>query len=159
MKCYNYDQVMHSFQKRKIHKENASSRIIISSINTTLYPFAKFLNKIISDNIPHSENQVKNSFELCSTLSMLIISESYILASFDVVSLFTNVRHSLTHAAICGRICSCPAAYSSPIGERFDASASRWREHRACSVWLQFLELADVPCRYPVVTRSYARAG
>jgi len=70
---------------------NAPLRIIISSINTTLYPFVKFLNKIISDNIPHSENQVKNSFELCSTLSTLTIPESYILAIFDVVSFFTNV--------------------------------------------------------------------
>jgi len=75
----------------KIYKENAPLRIIVSSINTTLYPFAKFLNKTILDNIPHSENQVENSFELCSTLSTLTIPESYILASFNIVSLFTNV--------------------------------------------------------------------
>jgi len=32
----------------KIHKENAPLRIIVSSINTALYPLAKFLNKILS---------------------------------------------------------------------------------------------------------------
>jgi len=76
----------------KSHKDNAPLRIIVSSINTTFCPFAKFLNKIISDNIPHTENQVKNSFELCSALSTLILPEFYILASFDEVFLFTNVE-------------------------------------------------------------------
>jgi len=34
----------------KTHKDNTSLKIIVFSINTTLYPFAKFLNKIILDN-------------------------------------------------------------------------------------------------------------
>jgi len=75
----------------KSHKDNAPLRIIVSSINTTFYSFAKFLNKI-SDNIPHIENQIKNSFDMCSALSTLILPEFYILASFDVVFLFTNVE-------------------------------------------------------------------
>jgi len=44
------------------------------------------------------------------------------------------VRLSLTHAAICVKARSRPAAYSSPIGRRLDTSASRWWKHRACSV-------------------------
>jgi len=38
----------------KLHKVNVPLRVplIVSSINTTLYPIAKFLNKIISDSIP-----------------------------------------------------------------------------------------------------------
>jgi len=74
----------------KIHKKNTPLRIIVSSINTTLYPFAKLLSKIISDNVPRSANQIKNSYELYNALSNKFIPE-YILASFDVVSLFTNV--------------------------------------------------------------------
>jgi len=75
----------------KVHKTNAPLRIIVSSINTTLYPIAKYLNKIISDSIPHSEYQVKNSFDLCIALSSKTIPESHSLVSLDVVSLFTNV--------------------------------------------------------------------
>jgi len=33
----------------KIHKINAPLRIIVSLINTALYPLGKYLNKIISD--------------------------------------------------------------------------------------------------------------
>jgi len=92
-KCYNYDLVIHCFRKfglLKIHKVNVPQRIIVSSINTTFYFFAKFLNKIISDNITHTEYQVKN-FELCVALSSKTIPESHSLVSLDVVSLFTNV--------------------------------------------------------------------
>jgi len=52
---------------------------------------AKYLNKIISDNIPRTEFQVRNSFELCDPLSSETIPESCILFSLDVVSLFTNI--------------------------------------------------------------------
>jgi len=75
----------------KIHKENTLYRIIVSSVNTSLYPIDKYLNKIISDNIPSSELQVKNSYELVDTLSNKFIPESHLLCSFDVVSLFTNI--------------------------------------------------------------------
>jgi len=75
----------------KIHKENTPLRIIVSSVNTSLYPVAKFLSRIISDGIPDSDYQAKNSFEMCNALSRISIPENHILASFDVVSLFTNV--------------------------------------------------------------------
>jgi len=51
----------------KIHKVNASLRIIISSINTALYPLGKFLNKILSDNIPLTKYHVRNGFD-CAAL-------------------------------------------------------------------------------------------
>jgi len=67
-KCYNYDSsdslLPKAYGLPKLHKVNVPLRIIVSSINTTLYSLAKFLNKIISDNIPHTEYQAKNSFEL-----------------------------------------------------------------------------------------------
>jgi len=44
----------------KIHKENIPLRIIVSSVNTTLYLLAKFLNKVNSI-IFLVEFQVKNS--------------------------------------------------------------------------------------------------
>jgi len=63
----------------KIYKENTSLRTIVFSVNTIFYPIAKYLNKIISNNIPHTEFQVRNSFELCDALSNKIIPESCML--------------------------------------------------------------------------------
>jgi len=72
----------------KLHKDNVPLRLIVSSINTALYPIAKFLNKIISDSIPQTDYQVKNSFELCKALSItqiflyLIICTRLMLSHF-----------------------------------------------------------------------------
>jgi len=88
----------------KIHKENTPLRIIISSVNTTLYPIVKYLNKVISDNIPRTEFQVRNSFELHDALSSKIIPESCMLSSLDLVSLFTNIPLDLAMNSIAKRI-------------------------------------------------------
>jgi len=87
----------------KIHKENTPLRIIVSSVYTTLFPIAKYLNKIISDNIPRTEFQVRNSFELCDALSNKIIPESCMLYSLDVVSVFTNIPLDLAVNSIAKR--------------------------------------------------------
>jgi len=79
----------------KLHKVNVPLRLIVSSINTSLYPIAKFLNKIISDSIPHTDYQAKNSFDLCKALSNKNIPTAHSLFSLDVVSLFTNVPLNL----------------------------------------------------------------
>jgi len=79
----------------KLHKVDVPLRLIVSSVNTTLYPIAKFLNKIISDSIPHTEYRAKNSFELCVALSNKNIPVSHSLFSLDVVSLFTNIPLNL----------------------------------------------------------------
>jgi len=61
----------------KIHKKNTPLRITVSSINTTLYPFAKFFSKIISDNVPRSVNQIKNSYELYNALKHVHTGYTY----------------------------------------------------------------------------------
>jgi len=60
-----------------------------------LYPIAKFLNKIISDSIPHTDFHARNGFDLCEALSNKNIPMSHSLFSLDVVSLFTNVPLNL----------------------------------------------------------------
>jgi len=75
----------------KIHKQNIPFRIIVSSINTSLYLVAKFLQRIISESLPKANSSVSNSSELYNTLSKVSVPKSYVLMSFDVVSLFTNV--------------------------------------------------------------------
>jgi len=51
----------------------------------------------------------------------------------------------------CIRVRSRSAAYSSPIGGRLDASASRWREQCVLSVFISPLSQGDV---YPFGTRK-----
>ncbi|XP_077273242.1 uncharacterized protein LOC143903487 [Temnothorax americanus] len=84
----------------KIHKPNHPFRIIVSSIDTALYPLASFLQKIISDNIPKTRSYVNNSFDLYSTLSGMKVSNSNILISLDATSLFTNIPLNLALESI-----------------------------------------------------------
>jgi len=84
-----------AYELPKLHKDNVPLRLIVSSINTSLYPIAKFLNNIISSSISYTDYQIKNSFELCVALSKINIPESHKLFSLDVVSLFTNVPLNL----------------------------------------------------------------
>jgi len=87
----------------KIHKKDYPFRIIVSSINTALYPLASYLQKIISNSLIHDNKQVKNSFELYNSLSGKKICNTHILASLDVISLFTNVPQNLAIESILKR--------------------------------------------------------
>lgn len=75
----------------KIHKHNTPFRIIVSSINTSLYPLARFLHDILKLSLPKPKGHVNNSFELCTSLCGKRIKQSDVLVSIDVESLFTNV--------------------------------------------------------------------
>jgi hypothetical protein len=79
----------------KIHKNNISYSIIVSSIGTALYPLATFLHKLIFESIPHLMGHVNNSFELYNSLVGREIPDSHILISLDVISLFMNVPTNL----------------------------------------------------------------
>jgi len=86
----------------KIHKTSYPYRIIISSINTALYPLASFLQKIISNSLILNDKHVKNSFDLYRVLSDKKISNTDILISLDV-SLFINIPQDLTIECISNR--------------------------------------------------------
>jgi len=87
----------------KIHKKNNPYRIIVSSINTALYPLASFLQTIISDSLTFNNRYVKNSYELYKTLSGKKIDNTNILVSLDVISLFTNVPQDRAIESILNR--------------------------------------------------------
>lgn len=42
----------------KIHKENLTYRIIVSSINTVLYKMGAYLQKVLSENVPKPDSFV-----------------------------------------------------------------------------------------------------
>ena len=73
----------------KVHKKECPMRPILNTIGTFNYNLAKFFVPIIE---PVTTNQftLKNSYEFVKELSDLKIPNG-VMASFDVVSLFTNI--------------------------------------------------------------------
>ena len=86
------------YQTAKLHNVSNSStdehlplRPIISNIRTATYDLAKYLAQLLK---PLSESQftIKNSKTFTKGLHKMTIPLEYKMVSFDVVSLFTNVR-------------------------------------------------------------------
>jgi len=87
----------------KIHKEGTPFRIIVSSIDSTLYSFAKYLQKILQNCLPPAISHVKNSYDLFNTLLGKEIPANHLMLSLDVKSLFTNIPSELVIEAIKNR--------------------------------------------------------
>ena len=65
-------------------------RPIVSFINSPLYNLSKFLCKLLSPLVGNTEFTVKNSYEFVQFINSIVLKKSECMASFDVVSLFTN---------------------------------------------------------------------
>jgi len=87
----------------KIHKEGRPLRIIIFSSGSPLHNLAKFLHKILVNSLPLASSHIKNSRQTVKNLSKLHIPDEYFLASFDVVSMFTNIPIDLALQIVEGR--------------------------------------------------------
>jgi len=87
----------------KTHKKNYPYRIVVSSINTALYPISSIIQKIISTSLTYDDKHVKNSFDLYKVLSGKKIGSTDILLSLDVISLFTNIPQVLVIVGISNR--------------------------------------------------------
>ena len=74
----------------KVHKANNPLRPILSAIGTTGYNLAKFLLPFLAPLTVNSYT-VKDSFSFVEEITTIQNSEEYIMASFDVTSLFTNI--------------------------------------------------------------------
>ena len=74
----------------KIHKDNVPFRPILSSIGTAGYKISKFILPFLS---PLTSNQytVQDSFSFVQDIVNIPNSDSYVMASFDIKSLFTNI--------------------------------------------------------------------
>jgi len=75
----------------KIHKEGIPLRPIVSNIGAPTYQFSKHLSGLLNQLTGKSAHHVKNSFHFTEILKTLKIKSGYLMVSFDVVSLFTNV--------------------------------------------------------------------
>jgi hypothetical protein len=74
----------------KVHKANTPLRPILSAIGTTGYNLAKFLLPLLS-HLTVNNYTIKDSFSFVEEITTIPNSEEYIMASFDVTSLFTNI--------------------------------------------------------------------
>ena len=74
----------------KTHKQNCPFRPIISSCKSTNYNLAKYLNVKLSKLI-QDEHSIKNSYNCSNLLAGFNNVDQYVLSSFDVESLFTNI--------------------------------------------------------------------
>ena len=74
----------------KVHKQGNPLRPIVSSIKTAGYNVAKFLHPLITP-LTSNEYTVLNSRSFVEEILGLDLPKNYVLASYDVESLFTNV--------------------------------------------------------------------
>jgi len=74
----------------KVHKPNCPIRPILSAIGTSGYKLAKYLLKFLA---PLTTNiySVKDSFDFVNDIRKIPNSNSLVMASFDISSLFTNI--------------------------------------------------------------------
>ena len=75
----------------KIHKEGIPLRPIVAAIGSPTHQLARELAGILSPLAGRSPSHVKNSADFVNQIHQVSLEETDVLASFDVVSLFTRV--------------------------------------------------------------------
>lgn len=81
----------------KIHKEELSLRPIIASINCPNYNIAEYIRDVLTKSYQFSNIfHIKDSFEFSEFINDFQLPDNYILQSWDVISLFTNITVSST---------------------------------------------------------------
>ena len=74
----------------KVHKDNYPLRPILSAIGTHSYKLAKYLVPMLSQ-ITQNVYSLKDTFQFVHQITNIVNAQDYIMASFDVTSLFTNI--------------------------------------------------------------------
>ena len=74
----------------KVHKEGVPLRPILSSIGTCGYNIAKFFVPYL-EKLTTNEFTVKDSFTFAQEISSFQNSDNFVMASFNIKSLFTNI--------------------------------------------------------------------
>ena len=74
----------------KVHKTDMPLRPILSANNTSSYNLSKFLVPKLN-HLTTNEFTLKNSYEFSNFITTIPNSNNYVMCSFDIVSLFTNI--------------------------------------------------------------------
>jgi hypothetical protein len=77
----------------KVHKDGYPIRPIISTIGSYQYQLSKYLARAIREARPQANSYIKDSFEFVKKIKDIVLDKEkeYIMCSFDVESLYTNV--------------------------------------------------------------------
>lgn len=77
----------------KVHKTDYRIRSIISTIGSFQYELSKYLARAIRKASPLANSYMKDPFEFVNKIKNTVLNneKSYIMCSFDVESLYTNV--------------------------------------------------------------------
>lgn len=86
----------------KRHKPGIPLRPVTSFVGSALYNLSRSLAKILSQ-LKTAEHNAKNSYEFFNKKNKSHIPASYIMTSFDVCSLFTNVPVDLAYEMLQSR--------------------------------------------------------
>ncbi|XP_058445859.1 uncharacterized protein LOC131427008 [Malaya genurostris] len=74
----------------KAHKPDLPLRPVVPNITAPTYQLSKYLASILQRST-HSEFNVSDSFQFITNIKQITLPPNYVLVSFDVVSLFTNI--------------------------------------------------------------------
>jgi hypothetical protein len=88
----------------KTHKPNYPLRPITSTINSIGYELAKFLAEFLKNFDEQDPIHINNSVEFKQFLNNYTLPRGHILASFDVVSMFTNIPVRIALQAVKARM-------------------------------------------------------
>lgn len=84
----------------KLHKPNHPMRVITNGINGPSYNMAKLINGICKTAVPSTRFNVRNSFDLIEELKKVTMDDSYLMVSFDVISMFSKIPLELVYKSL-----------------------------------------------------------
>lgn len=85
----------------KIHKQGLPLRPIVSLISGVTYKLSKFLSSVLTDSFAKRTNyNILDSFKFVNDIDGILLPHNYVLISFDVISLFTNVPMNLLNESL-----------------------------------------------------------
>lgn len=93
-KLHNYNSIPARFYGLpKIHKPTLSLRPIVSSINTPTTNLSIFVAEILSKSFNNETDRyfIKDSFDFAEKFNNFQLPQGYVIVSFDVVSLYSNI--------------------------------------------------------------------
>ncbi|XP_069992257.1 uncharacterized protein [Penaeus vannamei] len=128
-----------------IHKTNVPMRPILSVIGTINYNVSKFFIPLLKK-LTINEYTIQNTFTFIGELMTISNANDYVLASFDVSNLFTNVPLDETLSIIMDSLFDNieGVAMGSPLGPTL---ANIFMCHYE-KIWLQDCPTSFKPCKY-----------
>ena len=88
----------------KIHKQTVPLRPIVACVGGTTYKLAKHLANILTVALAdRTEYNVSDSFQFVDAVRDLVLPQGFVIVSFDVVSLFTNIPIELVRRTVTER--------------------------------------------------------